>query len=188
MNIVSISNITVNLFGDRTLKGKILLDEKDTMSVCVSYGEVADYASLLEFTYIIVICLNFNMLYLDASMNFLFGYTITDVIIDDCIKRCNKPYSYIKSRVSAHIIWFEFEDYFRQQNCVCGNTFDGMLDQINLRLYKILESDTFIDLQRLIASVGISKVYGNGAKYRLNEPYSKQLIFAISSEVFNSYR
>ena len=179
MNIVAISNICFEPYW----KTYVHDHNCDAQLKFIPYDECLSYTDDIINAGIITVCLNFDVLYPNASIDLLLDQIGNEVMVEDCIVRCNELYSYIRANTNAHLVWFGFEDYYNQKNFICGNTFASMIDQINLKLSKMLESDTFIDLQRLIATIGTSKAYDNKGKYRWNAPYSKEMVYAMGTEI-----
>jgi FkbH-like protein len=91
---------------------------------------------------------------------------------------------------NARILWFGFEDYSIKSNIFLGNIISkhNVIDRLNQRLYgEFAEKVTFIDLKRLIASVGINNAYDNKQKYRWGNPYGQSLIKEAVNEIYKQY-
>ncbi len=138
---------------------------------------------------LIVVCLNFSMLYTSLPNEVSSGTITYDAINVDCINQCRNLYSYVKSHSDATVLWFGFEDYYCLQIRNYGTLlpFEGIVDQLNIALNNMLKEDTFIDFKRLIASVGIKNAYDTKGKYRWNAPYSKELVYLMTDEVYKHH-
>lgn len=154
----------------------------------VSFEEYRKYTDSCDAN-IVLILLNFDELYSNASNDVSSGRITYKDVKNDCIRKCEELYSYIKMSSKAHIIWFGFDDYNYVQHRNYGLLLvcDGLVDQINLFLRDMLNDDTFIDFKRLIAKVGIDKAYDSKSKYRWNAPYSKEVIDYIAYEIYKQY-
>lgn len=135
---------------------------------------------------LIVVCLNFEMFYIDISNEISSGRLTYEAIKDDCIDKCRNLYLHIKKHSQAPVIWLGFEDYYYPHDNNYGTllSFRGLVDQLNLLLNDMLKEDIFIDFKRLIACVGIRSAYDPKGKYRWNAPYSKELISHMVDEVY----
>lgn len=90
---------------------------------------------------------------------------------------------------SSIVIWLGFEDYYDAERFNFGSNpmFEGLIDKINLFLYNLIKEDLYIDLKRLIASIGIKNAYDIKGKYRWNAPYTKALIEVAFKEIHKQY-
>ncbi|PWL98724.1 MAG: hypothetical protein DBY04_03495 [Clostridiales bacterium] len=151
----------------------------------VSFEDISTDVTKFKTADIIVVCLNYETLYNDLSNDLFVGKISKTTIECDCVQKSSELYSYIKSHSYARIIWFGFEDYYLFQNNNYGMllAFDGLIDRINLTISDLIQEDTFIDLKRLIATVGIKNAYDIKGKYRWNVPYSKELIHFMVDEI-----
>ena len=155
----------------------------------IPYDEFENFADDLANADIIVVCLNFEMLYPNISIDRLSKKVTSEDIQKDCERKCKELYSFVMMHSQSHIIWLGFEDYFCYNNIICGtiSAFDGIVDKVNAKLTTVFENVSFIDLKRLIAMVGISNAYDCKGKYRWAAPYSKSLIRVISEEIHKQY-
>lgn len=155
----------------------------------IAYEEYHDNIGDVKLSDLIVVCLNFEMLYTDISNEISSGKFNYEAIKKDCIDKCRNLYSYIRNHSKAPVIWFGFEDYYSIQKNNYGALlpFEGVVDQLNLALNDMLKENTFIDFKRLIASVGIKDAYDARGKYRWNAPYSKELICLMADEIYKQY-
>ena len=150
------------------------------------YDEYQDNSEDIKCADIILVCLNFGEFYANLSNDVLTGKATFEAIENDCIHKCRELYTYIKNSSNARVIWFGFEDYYFYQSKNYGTLlpFNGLVDKLNLTLNNMCREDAFIDLKRLIATVGINNAYDNKGKYRWNSPYSKELIALMANEVY----
>lgn len=167
------------------MKDALSLVSHDVQMVRISYDELGDSAEDIKAADIIIVCLNFDVLYPDFLISVLSRKVTYEDIKKDCFRKCRKLYLSIKENTNAHIIWFGFEDYFCLQNNICGaaTVWGAVIDQLNLMLSNMLEDDSFVDLKRLIATTGIVESFDSKGKYRWNTPYSKELIRLMTDEI-----
>lgn len=187
--ITSLTNICFEPYLRTFVKERFSCPPYDTQINSISYEEYRDNIEDIKFSDLIVVCLNFEMLYTDLSNEISSGRVTYEVIKDDCIDKCRNLYSYIKNHSNALVIWLGFEDYYFPHSNNYGTllSFEGLVDQLNLALNDMLKEDTFIDFKRLIASVGIRNAYDTKGKYRWNAPYSKELIRLMANEIYKQY-
>lgn len=119
-------------------------------------------------------------------------YMMTDNndTIGHIFSECMNIAQYLDGITSAPILWFGFEDFFAHDVEIFGNVmFRGnFAGRLNDMLYSELsERVRFIDLCRIIASVGIKNAYDIKGKYRWNSPYSKTAVNGICAEIHKQY-
>ena len=155
----------------------------------VSYEEYKYNIDNIRSADIIVICLNFEELYPNISNDVLSKKTTYDTTEKACIYKCRELYSYLKANSNASIVWFGFEDYYCHNSENYGSliAFNGLVGRLNFLLIDILKEVSFIDFERLIATVGIKNAYDSKGKYRWNAPYSKELIRLMVEEVYKQH-
>lgn len=183
--VILISNIYLEPYWRSYMKDALSLVSHDVQMVRISYDELGDSAEDIKAADIIIVCLNFDVLYPDFLISVLSRKVTYEDIKKDCFRKCRKLYLSIKENTNAHIIWFGFEDYFCLQNNICGaaTVWGAVIDQLNLMLSNMLEDDSFVDLKRLIATTGIVESFDSKGKYRWNTPYSKELIRLMTDEI-----
>ena len=109
---------------------------------------------------------------------------------EDIIVRCREMYNCIRNKTNAVILFLGFEDYFSDCHYVYGNItpYNGIADRLNIDISEdIFDIDSFIDLKRIIARIGIEHSYSVKGKYRWNSPYSEMLTDKIADEVYKQY-
>ncbi len=154
----------------------------------ISYESYQDDIGAIAASDIILVCLNFEELYPDILNDFSAGKITYKDVEKDCLRICSELYSDIKKHSNASVFWFGFEDYYADHLKLSSSpAFEGLVDRINLLLYDLIEEDLFIDLKRLIASIGIKNAYNAKGKCRWNAPYSKTLIEAAVKEIHKQY-
>lgn len=185
-NITLISNICFEPYWRTYIKERF---SDDVEINCFSYEEYRDNVRKNEDDDIIIVCLNFEELYPNLSNDISSEKLTYETIENDCINKCKELYACVSTRSNAQIIWFGFEDYYCLQSRNCGSVvfFEGLARKLNLLLSDMLRGVTFIDLGRLIATVGIKNAYDSKGKYRWNAPYSKKLISLMADEVYKQY-
>lgn len=189
MNITLISNIVFEPYWKDCIKNNSSTFFNRIKSKYILYNESEYNINDIESADIVVICLNFEVMYPNYSIDIINKKITYEDIEKDCIEKCSKLYSTIKARTDALIIWFGFEDYSCLQSYICGTIlpYNGLVDKINLELKNMLNCSSFIDLKHIIASIGISNAYNLKGKYRWNAPYSKELIYLIIKEINKQY-
>ena len=114
MNIVAISNICFEPYW----KTYVHDHNCDAQLKFIPYDECLSYTDDIINAGIITVCLNFDVLYPNASIDLLLDQIGNEVMVEDCIVRCNELYSYIRANTNAHLVWFGFEDYYNQKNFI----------------------------------------------------------------------
>ena len=110
--ITSLTNICFEPYWRTFVKERFSCLPYDTQINSISYEEYRDNIEDIKFSDLIVVCLNFEMLYTDLSNEISSGRVTYEVIKDDCIDKCRNLYSYIKNHSKALVIWLGFEDYY----------------------------------------------------------------------------
>lgn len=155
----------------------------------ISYESYQDDIGEIASSDIILVCLNFEELYPDLFNDTFAGKITYKDVEKDCLRICSELYSDIKKHSKAVVSWFGFEDYCADRlKFGSSPVFQGLVDRINLFLFDLIPKDSFIDLKRLIASIGIRNAYDVKGKYRWNAPYSKELIRLMADEVYKQYQ
>lgn len=187
--IILISNVIFEPFWQMYLKDVFGSLITDLHTDFISYDDYENYSDCISAADYVVVCLNFESFYLNLPDD-VFSERITyDSIVENCVCKCKKLYSFIKTYSLSQIIWFGFEDYYHHNDIICGTVpvFGGVVDKINVSLLDTFDDDVYIDLKGLIAKIGITSAYDNKGKYRWNAPYSKELISIMVNEVFKQY-
>ena len=102
MNIVAISNICFEPYW----KTYVHDHNCDAQLKFIPYDECLSYTDDIINADIITVCLNFDVLYPNASIDLLLDQIGNEVMVEDCIVRCNELYSYIRANTNAHLVWF----------------------------------------------------------------------------------
>ncbi len=181
-----ISNICFEPYWRMCVEHYLGVSFKSTELKLISYESYQDGIRETASSDIVLVCLSFEELYPDILNDFSVGKSTFKDVEKDCIRICNELYSGIKKHSNASIFWFGFEDYYCADRLKFGSSpvFEGLVDRINLFLFDLIKDDLFIDLKRLIASIGIRNAYDIKGKYRWNAPYSKALIEAAVKEIY----
>ena len=156
----------------------------------IPYGEQNEdeYRKQIEGSDITIVWLNLEALYSNICDDLNLHSTSDQRIIEEIVTPCKKLYAEISAYTNAHILWFSFEDYYMKTSITTGNNYVTLIDKINLKLVNQLSNRVeFIDLKRLIATVGLINAYDAKGKYRWNAPYSKALIEAATKEIHKQY-
>lgn len=184
-----ISNICLEPYW-RTCVEQYLSDSYNSIKLhFISYENYQDDIEEIAYSDIILVCLNLEKLYPDILNDSSTGKITYKDVEKDCLRICSELYYCIKKHSNATVFWFGFEDYYcaERLNFNSSLAFAGLADQINLFLFDLIKEDLFIDLKRLIASIGIKNAYDIKGKYRWNAPYSKALIEAMVKEIHKQY-
>lgn len=192
LNLAIVTNIIFEPYLYPSLKKSF--SEKDiTLDLSyISYNECFSDESchiLQEADYIIVFN-NFDELYHNALVDIISANMSADILAEDAINKSKILHNHIKQQTHSPILWFGFEDYCYDSRFVVGNIIcaEGVIDRVNYGLYEFLKKqDTYIDLKKLIAHIGIDYAYDSKNKYRWNAPYSKELTQMIANEVYKQY-
>lgn len=189
IRIILVSNIVFEPYFRQYITKVFSTSSSNIQITSIPYEEFAEKQDELRRADVIVVCVNFDELY----PNVLADVTSKKVLIDDIffnsIERCKELYSSIKNFSNAKLIWLGFEDFYLNNDIVCGtvSVLNGVVDRINRTISDMLVNDVYIDLIRLIAKVSINGSYSSKGKYRWNAPYSKELMALISGEVYKQY-
>ena len=184
-----ISNIIFEPYMQACINGAFMQTGDSVRLNCVMHEEIDSSSEILKNANIVVVCLNFEELYPNLIATALESdYTIGQ-ICNDIKNSILELFSLIKSTSNAKISWFGFEDYYCASRLNFGSApmFDGLVDRVNHFLYNLVNDDLFVDLKRMIASIGIKNAYDSKGKYRWNAPYSKELINLMADEVYKQY-
>lgn len=151
--------------------------------------EIRDNHEVLKNVDIIIIALNFDLLYPNILNDVMLNKVLTGDITKATIMMCRELYYSIKDCSKAKVIWFGFEDYYTNNDVVYGTIpmLGGLIDIINQAIINLLINDTYIDFKQIIAKVGILNAYENKGKYRWNAPYSEKLMELMAKEVYKQY-
>ncbi|WP_270564191.1 HAD-IIIC family phosphatase [Clostridium beijerinckii] len=192
LNIIVISNITFEPYLNLIIKNIFSQDGIYLDIAFINYDEYKSSESLDKITKTdyIVIYLDFDYLFPDATNNLLANKLTTNELIENTKIKSQELYDYLKELTQSPIFWFGFEDYCYQYNQFKGSIpfNDNLIDRINNELYKLLENkDIYIDFKRLIANVGIKNAYDNKGKYRWNSHYTQETIIQMCNELYKQH-
>lgn len=167
-------------------------DNLEANAHLIPYDEYIDseYKKLFVNSDLIIVWLKFEELFSDIWDHIYLGAASERKAIDETVGLCERLYADLAGYSNAHVLWFLFEDYYRQSHVAQGQVYNGLIDSINKKICDELceyENVTFIDLKSLIAKVGIVNSYDAKGKYRWNAPYSKALIEAAVKEIHKQY-
>lgn len=108
--------------------------------------------------------------------------------MEEVILSCKSLYFDLLECRKAQIFWLLFEDYFSALSNIEGYQYRETVSRLNLELSTILQNNVIlINLERMIAEVGIAKAYDFKGKYRWNAPYSKELVETAVKEIRKQY-
>lgn len=192
IKVIVISNIVFEPYLRLGVEQIFRKYRKDVCLIRIAYEEYAsiDTIQKLYGADLLLVALNFEELY-PNYFNDIYSKQITpDDIVIDAVYKSSELYLYLKRNSYVPVFWLGFEDYYCKYDIVIGNVIleHAIVDSINNQLNKIISvQDTFLNLKRLIARIGIMNAYDSKEKYRWNAPYSKELVYAICCEIFKQY-
>ena len=138
---------------------------------------------------LVISLINFAALNDDIENRILLHEKSKDKIITDSVDYCRNLYDFLKTTVTAPVLWFLFEDYYVITNKIIGNNYQDLVDNINSSLVNWTDEQfIFLDLKRIVASIGIVNAYDQKMKYRWGCPYSKEMMNEIAAEVNKQYQ
>lgn len=90
---------------------------------------------------------------------------------------------------SASFIWVGMEEYCSPNSLIHGPiiTMDSIAHRVNQHLKENEPDLTILDMQKLIAEVGLSQAYCFKNNYRWSAPYSEQLLERLAKEIVKQY-
>lgn len=190
LSISLISNVTLEPYFSQVIKHSFT--DKEIVISNILFSEFQSQFNLqtLSQSNIVIILLNFENIYPNCINDLSSKNANIENIYLDAFSNCKILYETLKKEVAAPIIWFGFEDYCYKNDIYEGTVspLKSLVDKINLSLEELInEENTYIDLKRLIANIGLCKAYDNKNKYRWNSPYSKELINQIVKEINKQY-
>lgn len=178
LNIMMISNITFEpFFTPQTIKQF----EKNTSikQFFVPYENfnASEYRKLFLVSDYIIVWINMELLYPNIQIEHNRIFNIKNHI-DEIDLQFKKLLKDVTSCTNAKVFCFSFEKFFYLDSIVAGHIYESFIDKLNYRLFNTLKDfdTTFIDLNHLIAEIGIVNSYDLKNKYHWNVPYSKMLI------------
>jgi len=189
---ISISVISNIIFEPHFISLIELNFEKDNPAIypipLEEYQEY-NYRQQLSRSDMVVVWLNYKELFPDNA-NKRYANVLTEPqAIEEGVSACEKLHDDIRSiSPNAHILWFSFEAYYAFMPITMGYAYNSLIDKVNSKLAELLCSKAvFIDLEHLIAEVGIANAYDSRGKYRWNAPYSKALVEVAAKEIYKQY-
>lgn len=152
--------------------------------IYVPFGEHTDenHRKKLKSADLIVVWLNLEYL----SPRLYYSHEVLG--LDEILVLCKKLYADVLNISHAKILWFSFENYSFPFSAAVGHIYRDFSDRLNATLKETLGNCvSFIDLEYLIAEVGIYNAYDSKGKYRWNAPYSKILIDKAVREIHKQH-
>lgn len=188
--ILVISNITTNPFLDLKLRSAFCFGEKCiTRHLLLSDIYAADSKKALVDAHQIIVLINY------CEMIGKSNFVSTD---EACFEKkqemlaseLQNTYSYLKTICKGQIVWFGLESNNNALKYVLGNTYliTKSINDLNKTLYATINNDdVFVDLNAIIAEVGINNSYSYKDKNRWNAIYSNEIWEKIAEEVKKQY-
>ena len=190
LHIAIITNIYLEMYFLSLIKAQFNNVKSEFFYIPFQVHHSANSSKLLSKCDFIVVWLNYECLHYYVWNKLFAKEKNVDVIIDENYSLCENLISTLLKKSQAHIIWFLYEGYNISFQYIMGyiNLFDGLIDKLNLKIdNKFRNEVSFINLQNLIAIVGISNAYDIKNKYRWNAPYSKELLQVAAEEIYKQY-
>lgn len=193
VNVVVITNITIEPFFGMHLKDVF---EKEGLNVRLNSMPFNEYylqenSDKLINADQIIVWLNVDCFYPNLINDLICRKVSHELIEQDIQNKFTELNAYLKQKSGVPILWIGAEDYcYYPYTCHLGYSLinEGFIDRINITLNKsIEENDTYVDLKRIIAKLGIERSFDNKSKYRWNTPYSRDLLQAVASEVHKQH-
>ena len=150
LQIAWISNIIFEPYMQACINGAFMPTGDSVRLNCVMYEEIHSSFEILNNADVVVVCLNFEELYLNLTVAASESDYKIDQICNDIKKNNLELLSLIKSISKAKIIWFGFEDYLTNDHILVGSKYmlSGLIDRVNLSLSEILTDDVFVDFKK----------------------------------------
>ena len=190
LKIAGISNLFLGPHFPTYLKEVFLTSQIEVEFISIPYRECAEHIEILQDMDYLFVCLDFGNLYPNIENAFAVEGSI-DELIEHTISECTTLYNVIKNNTLAPILWFGFEDYCYKYENILGTVpiLDNLIDRINISIYNIVNAhDIYIDFKHMIAKVGITRSYDFRGKYRWDAPYSKELVWNMTNEIYKQYQ
>lgn len=185
INLVLISNITIEIFLKNFFKEKSIKDislnvkiinREDILDLkCIEWLKEADF---------ICIWLNIEYDITDSFIELSNNKKGIEELKNTIIERYKLFLNSIKSNYRGKIIWIGFEDFYQKENIFLGSTGinNNIVDIINFEFIN-MNDIIWIDLKRIIAQIGISKIYNYRNKCLWNAPYNKNLAYEVANNI-----
>jgi FkbH-like protein len=190
--ILLISNITLEPYFSEILVDTFLSNNVYPAIVKAGYEDFSfnERKEDLQKAGTIIVWLDFHSLYPDLPPDIM----RKEKQVKDTVEELTaiwKRFIYRLHDISgARIIWFGFEDYSMRPYIFLGNIISkyNIIEKLNQGLLDEFSGKiTFIDLNRLIATVGINNAFDNKQKYRWGNLYSQVLIKEAANEICKQY-
>ncbi|MEJ6950344.1 HAD-IIIC family phosphatase [Natronospora cellulosivora (SeqCode)] len=193
IQITVITNITLKLYFIPYLSKNFKEKEIITNVSYISFHNYLEKMNTITESNIIIIWLNFEVMFPDVLNRTIRMEKNNKQIIDNIVEYIKSFYETIHKLSKAKIIWISFEDYYDKTNLLTGNILQNtIVDTINLELVKITRNQStpttsLIDFKKIIANIGIQNALNYKNKYRWNCPYTKILFKHVANEIFRQY-
>lgn len=185
IKISIISNVTIEPFFSKAIKNHI-----EEAKVCfISYDEYILDGDKMSNSDLVLLWLNMEVLFPDYSIDILQG----NLTVDSLGNLLKLLYEDIMNKIVAlggKKVLIMLQDSTRRieiaKGCVVDS--DDIFRRCNSNLIENFSKvATLIDLDRIIASVGIKKSYDYINRYRWNAIYTADLINAVAQEVYKQF-
>lgn len=137
----------------------------------------------------IVFWLNFEALFPNIYLDIVSNKKSRKDSISEVCQYINTLMLPMRKIKALPMLWIGFEDYY------ASSMFDGyvlnnydIVNEINFNLsHRLTNISKFINLERLISSIGTMNVYNYKNKYRWNMPYTFELTSLVANEICRQY-
>lgn len=161
-----------------------LLEEKfgeETHLTAVPLAELHDavYAETMYQADAVIVLVNLDEQFPGLADEVRTGTVFPGDVVASMETVCRITADYLKNVSDAPVFWFTFEGYgISTRDLFFADVYlRGIVGKLNEMLFSLSADDiTFLDLEYLIARIGVENSYDIRGKYRWNAPYSKALI------------
>ncbi len=188
--ITIISNLSLEIYLEKEIRNVFFEYKTDSIVQVISLDEcfLEDNKHWYEKSDLIIIWINLESLYPDM-LNKIYSkkYTEKQTIVD-IFAICKRYINHILCNSQCLCLFFLFEDYYLNNYLYKGNTYEfSMVDTLNCKLSELNNEVVYINLKRIIATLGVGKSYNNKYKYHWKCPYTKELHKMVANEIFKQY-
>ena len=177
IQIAAVANITLEPYFSSSIKAAFEKSDIGVKLTQIQFGEVIQRSDILSLADFVVVIIDYQSRYGNDCID-------KKSIVEDT----KGLYDKVTSLTNAHIIWFGFEKYSSYNKHYLGHIYRHLIDGINSEIAQHLcPSDSFVDLDYLIAEIGVKASFDAKNKYRWNSPYSEKLTNEICKEIYKQH-
>lgn len=191
VSIGLVSNICFEPYLMPYLKTNFAQSNLDSTVVNISLEEIQNTENIQKIRGldIVVLWINYELYFQDVQKQLMTESKGKTEIIDGTVSVIQAMIELVKSACSGLLLVMGLEGYYDLSTVYFGNVITkyDITKEINTILSKNRKDFVFIDLERIIAEVGIENAYYLNNKYRWNNPYSEKLLALVAKEVYRQY-